>query len=384
MGKILQAGDVIHDGMEVLGELPSGNLSEMYVVKRARVNLVNLLKVNLPHDLLGPDVPLSGYEHSKLDPVERTKNEAKILAWLDDHDNIAKIEDVVPIKGDYTGILFTRLPKWSYLLPRSHHFGVPSLRTVIDGKLGLSHQIKDFPAIAKGLFDALVILQMKWAYSGITIPNPIFHRDIRPENIVLSENSKPYLVDFGLATQEFDGMWGSLTYGPPEIYLGAKEWADDYDAWSVGLVLYEQLTGQHLIDNSPDKAVRREKIGERVKSLNEKKPAIEYQEELLEKFSELEKACMQVEKEEYVSEKGKLRYYLRSQPESAREFQALLAAAAYLCQPTGLLDHESRRINYITSLRTFLKNGHTLRDEYPCQISAKKVLQETLKKLKQL
>ncbi|KAI0527557.1 hypothetical protein KFK09_003161 [Dendrobium nobile] len=78
--------------------------------------------------------------------------------------------------------------------------------------------------------------------------NGIMHRDLKPENILLDADGHVMLTDFGLA-KEFDenarsnSMCGTVEYMAPEIITG-KGHDKAADWWSVGVLLFEMLTGK--------------------------------------------------------------------------------------------------------------------------------------------
>ncbi len=80
----------------------------------------------------------------------------------------------------------------------------------------------------------------------------IHHLDLKPENILLDTANRVKIVDFGLAwlqgvrdllAEDFDNPHGTPDYAAPEQLVGVR---DDHrsDIYSLGLVLYELLTGE--------------------------------------------------------------------------------------------------------------------------------------------
>jgi len=75
----------------------------------------------------------------------------------------------------------------------------------------------------------------------------VFHRDLKPNNILVTDEGRCKLADFGLArafcvpiktyTHEVVTLW----YRAPEVLLGAKQYSLPVDLWSMGCIFYEMV-----------------------------------------------------------------------------------------------------------------------------------------------
>jgi cyclin-dependent kinase len=86
----------------------------------------------------------------------------------------------------------------------------------------------------------------------------VLHRDLKPQNLLISRDKHLKLADFGLGrafciplkklTHEVVTLW----YRPPDVLLGSTAYGTAVDMWSVGCIFAEMATGQPLFAGKHD------------------------------------------------------------------------------------------------------------------------------------
>ncbi|XP_053310203.1 testis-specific serine/threonine-protein kinase 6 [Spea bombifrons] len=86
--------------------------------------------------------------------------------------------------------------------------------------------------------------------------NNIVHRDLKCENVLLTEDHSTKLTDFGFGKHSVSPgdicatYCGSAAYAPPEVLLGTPYDPRKYDIWSLGVILYIMVTCKMPFDDS--------------------------------------------------------------------------------------------------------------------------------------
>jgi serine/threonine protein kinase len=97
-----------------------------------------------------------------------------------------------------------------------------------------------------------ILVPLAWMHS---LESPAVHGDIKPDNVLLTEDNCLVLTDFGLAARLPLGTeGGAIQYQAPETLLGGVGGTPS-DIYSLGLVWYEMLTGQQPFRNTGLEAI---------------------------------------------------------------------------------------------------------------------------------
>ena len=103
--------------------------------------------------------------------------------------------------------------------------------------------------------------------------NKICHRDMKPENLLLTENKLIKIIDFGLSNEYTDYLTtqcGSPCYAAPEMIRGTKYDGLMIDLWACGIILYAMLCGYLPFDDKDNNILFRKIIQCKLEFPNEK------------------------------------------------------------------------------------------------------------------
>jgi HEAT repeat protein/tRNA A-37 threonylcarbamoyl transferase component Bud32 len=189
------------------------------------------------------------------------------------HPNVIRIYDFLHIRGNYA-ISMEYFP--------SHTLG----GEVLEGKpLAQRRAVRLGMDVAKGMSVAHAV--------------GIVHRDLKPANVLINEEGVVKIVDFGVAAAQHQGdtqltktgyVIGSPKYMAPEQILGKKV-DERADIYSLGVILYEMMTGSPPYHRGDHMSVMYQHVQGRAR------PPIELNPSLPQGISDLIMKCMAVDKE---------------------------------------------------------------------------------------
>lgn len=94
----------------------------------------------------------------------------------------------------------------------------------------------------------------------------VLHRDLKPQNLLISEVGELKLADFGLAraksvpSRTFSHEVVTLWYRPPDVLLGSTNYSTSLDIWGVGCIFVEMVTGKAAFQGMKDTMDQLDKI----------------------------------------------------------------------------------------------------------------------------
>lgn len=125
----------------------------------------------------------------------------------------------------------------------------------------LEMDLKKFMDQENGDLDAATIQSfMRDLLQGVAFCHSrnVLHRDLKPQNLLISRDKELKLADFGLGrafgipvkkfTHEVVTMW----YRSPDVLLGSTQYGTSVDMWSVGCIFAEMATGRPLFAGRND------------------------------------------------------------------------------------------------------------------------------------
>ena len=181
--------------------------------------------------------------------------EAKLAATLQ-HPNIVQIYDLGKLADSYYIAM-------EYVSGRDMSKVVPQAE-----KLGISYPLEYAMLVAADVLEGLAYAHEKVDDYGQ--PLNIIHRDVTPENIMVGWNGHVRILDFGVAkaSSQTDPtrageIKGKLSYMSPEQAMG-KILDHRTDLFTLGVVLYEWLTGYKLFTGENEMAVLKSIIDGRI------------------------------------------------------------------------------------------------------------------------
>jgi serine/threonine-protein kinase len=216
-----QIGSTIGD-YQVIGILGAGGMGKVYKVRNTISDRVEAMKVLLPDLASAPDL------------ADRFLREIKVQASLE-HPNIAALHTAVRIENQLV-----------------------MLMEFVDG-VTLEQKLKDGPLPVAQAVDYItqVLAALEFAHA-----RGVIHRDIKPANMMLTPGGVVKLMDFGIAKAASDQKLtmtgttlGSLYYMSPEQIQGATTLDARADLYSMGVSLYELVTGKRPFDGDSQFAI---------------------------------------------------------------------------------------------------------------------------------
>ncbi len=182
--------------------------------------------------------------------VERFRREAQSAAGLQ-HPNVVSIFD----RGEFRDTYFIAM----------EYVDGPQLKQLVKGGMGTQDAID---------FTRQILNAARFAHR-----KGIVHRDLKPQNVLIDEDGRARVADFGIARGESSditatgSVMGTAQYLSPEQAQG-KETTPRSDIYSIGVILYEALTGRVPFEGDSAVAVALKQVSETPRRPSTVNPAV--------------------------------------------------------------------------------------------------------------
>src|SRR5215212_6021617 len=228
-------GTVVAGRYQILGRIGSGGMADVYLAQDSQLG--RQVAIKLLHRRFARD----------LEFVERFRREASAAAGLQ-HPNVVSVFD----RGEYDGTYYIAM---EYLPGKT-------LKQVIQEEAPLDQlRVIDY---------AIQILQA----AAFAHRRGVVHRDFKPHNVMVGEDGRLKVTDFGIARAgasemtETGSIMGTAQYLSPEQAQGQRVGAQS-DLYSIGVMLYEMLAGRVPFGGDSAVSIALKHVGEQPPRLAE-------------------------------------------------------------------------------------------------------------------
>ena len=264
----LTRGSVIADRYEVIEELGKGGMGKVFRVEDKKIKEEIALK------LIKPEIA------ADKKTIERFSNELKFARKIA-HRNVCKMYDLGEEEGTYY-ITMEYVP---------------------------GEDLKSFIRRSRQLNVGTAISLAKQVSEGLSEAHRlgVVHRDLKPQNVMIDKEGNARIMDFGVARSvEGKGITGAgVMIGTPEYMspeqVEGKETDQRSDIYSLGIMLYEMLTGRVPFEGDTAFA-----IGVKQKSESPKDPR-DFNSQISEDLSRVILRCLEKDKEKRYQSSGEVR-----------------------------------------------------------------------------